>query len=320
MNRPFRNSGYGGAALLGEGINQGVNSFAKNFLDMKRQLNADKYAEIDARSQAVDEGWLQAQQRPVGQPPVDAGGGGAAVLATPPTPTPLAPGVRLGPPGSANYADPTLGTPEPMNEGPPSPYFHPMAQPGVTPDPRQLQAQAPVGAQALAGPAPSAPKSVDQLSLDELRELSFQHATTARENALANETDIDMLQKAFHYNQLMSVSKPHLDQWAKALNEVKANPTNRDKWRGVQVLTGEEDPEKALALATKQYSDLRGQHEEYSKNYTPLNEQLTQRGITPDLYENEAKFLQFRNQRKFQPHSPSGRGAGVLKTPKPARR
>ena len=65
---------------------------------------------------------------------------------------------------------------------------------------------------------------------------------------------------------------------------------------------GQEDPDKAFSMATQEYTKLRGQHEKYATNYAPLNEHLTSRGITPDLYDDEAKFLQFRNQRKAQPH------------------
>lgn len=59
MNRPFRNSGYGGAALLAQGVNEGMNSFAKNFLDMKRQNTYDQWADLDVRRQADDEAFTQ---------------------------------------------------------------------------------------------------------------------------------------------------------------------------------------------------------------------------------------------------------------------
>ena len=375
-DRPFRGGGYGGRAPLGEGINEGVNSFVQNYLAMKRQQTMDKYATVAERNQAVTEGSLRGQNAPMGQPPVDAGGGGAAVLATAPAaappspaeptyiktqpgvPLPLgnstghphftqAPGIQPGvgqfpgtsispndgsspdlPPGSSSpFTNNYKMTPDPVVQAPPFDMGRLAPQsggptaasltagaPSATPPP-MLMAQAGPGAQALASDKP-----VEQMSLDELRQMSFDHAKNAREEALKNETNTDMLSGAYHYKQLMNTSKPYLDQWAKALNEVKANPQNPDKWRGVQVLTGEEDPQKALSMATNEYSKLRGQHEEYSKNYEPMNEHLTKNGITPDQYDNDAKFLQFRNAMKFQPHTPTGRGAGVLKTPKTTRR
>ena len=371
-DRPFRGARYGGIAPLGEGIEQGVNSFVQNYLAMKRQQTTDKYADIAGRREAMIEGQLQGQTAPLGQggqPAVDTGGGGAAVLAT------SAPGREDVPP-SARYIETQAGVPLPEGDSSGHPYFTqdpnaqpgvgqfpgtatvpgrgtalfgtspelppgsksvfshnypmqadptvqpppegvmPMARPSTMPKPTLVAAQAgPVGAQAMA-----ADKPVEEMSLDELREMSLQHSKQAREAALANETDLDMLQGAYHYNQLMSTAKPYIDQWAKALNEVKANPQNPEKWRGVQVLSGEEDPQKALAIATKEYSALRGQYEEYNKNYGPLNERLTKRGITPDQYANEAQFLEFRNKKKSSPHNPSSsRGAGTIKTPKTRR-
>lgn len=303
-DRPFRQSGAGGAALLGEGISSGVNNFVQNYIAMKNLQQRQRW-------QAMQEGTLQGNKA-AGQP--GAPGEGAAVLATtapmqPPPNASLPPAAAVGGyqmgPDESGWASRT--EPSPFLNGPTE---APNAQMTAAPPMQTAQAD-PVGAEALAQPD----KRVEDMSIEELNALAFQHAKDATESARSNEQDLEMLTPAYHYKQLMGTAKPYLDQWAKALNEVKANPTTPDQWRGVQVLTGEEDPQKALAKATHEYATLRSQYEEYNKQYGPLNEQLTKRGITPEMYQNEAQFLQFRNQRKFQPHTP-GRGAGAMRPPK----
>lgn len=130
---------------------------------------------------------------------------------------------------------------------------------------------------------------------------------------------LDMLNQAYHYNTLMNTAKPYLDQWHKALNAVRANPNDPTAYRSIQVLTGEEDPDKALALATNEYAKLRQQYDQHSKNFAPLNQQLSSRGITPDLYSDEAKFLQFRNQRTFQPHTAGQMPGARMRSPSMSR-
>jgi hypothetical protein len=122
-----------------------------------------------------------------------------------------------------------------------------------------------------------------------------------------NQNDIEMLQKAYHYNTLMQRGKPHLDQWVKVLTPVMKNPNDPNAYGPLQILTGKEDPDKAYALATQEYTKLRQQHDLYGQNFSPLNDYLTERGITPDQYGDEAMFIQLLNRLKFQPHTPRTR-------------
>jgi hypothetical protein len=367
-DRPFRNAGYGGVALLGEGIHQGVDNFVQNFLAMKRQRNQDRW-------QAMQEGALQGNQAPLGQPTGTPGGAGAAALATTqPGPADVSPAAAV---PSARYLETQPGVPLPQGDSSGHPYFTQAEgrQPGVgqfpdtstgggetqglsarhsvfanndyqmQPDasvqpppasaPQPMMAQAePPGAQALASSldqarsvwsaAPAShTKPVEEMSLDELRNLSSEHAKGAREQAKANERDMTMLPPAYHYSQQLKLIEPYLKLWEDALDETRtpANVTNPDSWNRVKDMTGEEDPRKAAAIAIQEYTKLRNQRDQYRSNYIPLKKELSARGITPDMYDNEAKFLDFQNQRKFQPHTPSTRGAGVMKTaPKAARR
>jgi len=173
-----------------------------------------------------------------------------------------------------------------------------------------------VGAQALAAApqpmqGPPNPYDPKNLSLDDLRALSFERGQQAKTKALGNQNDIESLNKAYHYSAMMKQTKPYMDQWEKGLGEVMKNPKDIKSYRKLQVLTGEDDPDKALALATNEYAKLREQYESYDKNYGPLNEYLTSRGITGDMYDNEAKFIQFMNQKQFMPHSPGASKSGV---------
>lgn len=173
-----------------------------------------------------------------------------------------------------------------------------------------------VGAQALAGTppvqGPPNPYDPENLSVDDLRTLAFDRAQEAKGAALGNQNDIESLQKAYHYNSLMKAHRPEMDRWAKALMEVKKNPQDMKAYRTLQVLTGQDDPTAALSMATNEYAKLREKYEGYSKQYGPLNDYLTKRGITGDMYDDEAKFIQFMNQKQFMPHTP-----GAAKIPRP---
>ncbi len=296
--------GEGLASGINSGIQnllQGINTGANAYLGLKRQKVYEDYAEMEKRKQAMAEGALQAQQADV--MPVS----GRA------TSTPAAPASLVG-----KYAgnDPMAG-PTVMGEaGPSVPKWNAMGEVGADAlVPRAAAQTMPnPGAPATQPGSPAQPGAED-LSIDDLRNLVFEQEKKSRQDALLNATDTDMLQKAYHYQAQMNLQKPYLDQWAKALNEVRANPQTPDKWRSVMVLTGKEDPNEALALATNEYAKLRQQYDSFAGNFTPLNEHLSSRGITPDMYGDEAKFIEFLNQMKFKPHTPGktkAPGAGVL--------
>lgn len=282
--------GDGIAAGINSGIGnlmQGINIGTKAYLGGRQQKTDEDHVELEKRKQRMAVGQMQSNL--AGQPNV-----GASALARP-----KASGSYV-PASAESYATPTL-----------------MGEVGPQPKPEQTwNPMGEVGADALVAPqAPGAMKDPDELSLDELQELSYNYHQQSKQNALSNENDIDSLQAAYHYQSNLTMGKPYLDQWATALNEVRANPQNPDKWRKVMVLTGEDDPARALSLATGEYSKLRSQYDTISSKLGPLQEYLTSRGITPEMYGDEAKFLQFRNQMKFKPHTPQrGKvpGASVL--------
>jgi hypothetical protein len=173
---------------------------------------------------------------------------------------------------------------------------------------------APIGAQAMASQppvqGPPNPYDPENLSVDDLRTLAFDRGQQAKGEALNNQNDIEAVQKAYHYSSMMKQTKPYMDKWAQGLMEVKKNPQDQKSYRMLQVLTGEDDPNAALSKATNEYAKLREQYETYSKNHTPLHSYLSKRGITPDMYDDEAKFIQLTNKKQFMPHSPGAARAG----------
>ena len=291
------------------GVNNGIQNGMANILGLLRQGTYRDYAEMEKRKQAMAEGALQADMQPPQALPVKNGGGAA------PDSSMAVPANLVSSYSGMGETSPVGGVPN----GQPAAPYQGMGEvnPVVGADALATRAMKPAAPPPQAGQA--APSGVDALYVDQLRELSFDHAQQAKQNAILNANDLDMLQKAYHYQTAMNLSKPYLDQWAKALNEVRANPQNPEKWRSVMVLTGEEDPTKAFTLATNEYAKIRQRYDQDSASFAPLNEQLSGRGITQDLYGDEAKYIQFLNQRKFQPHSPGSvrSGASALGKPSP---
>lgn len=265
---------------IAAGINSGMQNFSGNLLGLLRQGTYQQYAEMEKRKQLAAEAQMKGELA-AGSSPV-----GANALVRPQA------GPSFVPASAENYSTPTV-----------------MGEVGPQPKPEQKwNPMGEVGADALvapkARPVAGPPQETGEIPLEELQELSYAYGQKSKEGALSNANDIDSLRAAYHYNAQMKLAKPYLDQWATALQEVRANPQSPDKWRKVMVLTGEEDPSRALSLATGEYSKLRQQYDTFSSSYGPLNEYLTSRGITPEMYGDESKFLQFMNQMQFKPHSP----------------
>lgn len=185
--------------------------------------------------------------------------------------------------------------------------------------------EAPIGAQAMASQpvqGPPNPYDPENLSVDDLRTLAFDRGQQAKGEALNNQNDIEAVQKAYHYSAMMKQTKPYMDKWAQGLMEVKKNPNDMKSYRMLQVLTGEDDPQAALTAATNEYTKIREQYETHSKSHGPLNDYLKKRGITEDMYGDEAKFIQLTNKKQFMPHSAGAARAGVkprMPTPRQGR-
>lgn len=267
-------------STYGDGIAAGVNSGIQHLQGFMRQKTYGDYAEMEKRKQLAAEAQMKGELA-AGSSPV-----GANALARPQAAPSFVPA------SAENYSTPTV-----------------MGEVGPQPKPEQKwNPMGEVGADALvapkARPVAGPPQDAGEIPLDELQELSYAYGQKSKEGALSNANDIDSLRAAYHYKAQMGLAKPYLDKWADALQEVRANPQTPDKWRKAMALTGEDDPARALSLATGEYSKLRQQYDTFSSSYGPLNEYLTSRGITPEMYGDESKFLQFMNQMQFKPHSP----------------
>lgn len=181
--------------------------------------------------------------------------------------------------------------------------------------------EAPVGAQALATTpqpvqGPPSPYDVKNLSTDDLRSLAFDRGQEAKGAALGNQNDLESLQKAYHYKTVMKAFAPEMDRWAAALMKVGKDPKDLRLYRDVQVLTGQEDPKAAESMARQEYLKLKEKYEGYAKQYGPLDTYLSKRGITGDMYDDEAKFIQFMNEKQFIPHTPAAARVPMRSNPR----
>ena len=268
--RPFRGGGAG--PNVGTGFADGAQDMTNNFLGMMNAGNHARYAKVAEDDQAL-RGRRQAMEE-------------GSLLSQ------RAPVTLVGNAGGAPApAGGGMGAPAEGEEG-----------------------EEAVGAQALATqpPVQGPPNPYDpaNLSVDELRTLAFDRGQQAKGAALENQNDIEAVQKAYHYSALMKQTKPYMDKWAQGLMEVKKNPNDTKSYRMLQVLTGEDDPQAALTKATNEYAKLREQYETHSKQHGPLNDYLKKRGITEDMYGDEAKFIQLTNKKQFMPHSAGAARAG----------
>lgn len=299
-------------STYGEGLAAGINSGVGNlmqgvrtgmdfYLANRRQKTYEDYADMQRRQQAAELGMLAGQRDDGAVPP-------ATVLARS---SGSGQGAQFVPAGSRSgqYTKPSImGEVGPSPE--PSQKWNDMGEVGLY---QQGQPAAP----GMAQPSP------EDMTPEQIQELYRGIGQRRRESELGRMDDLDMLRPAFHYKEKLAEAKPYMDMLAGAMREIKANPQNPEMWRKAMAIMGTDDPEMAGEAAIQQYMDYQRKFTDLTSKYNALSQSLATRGITPDMYGDEERFIKLQNELQYRGRRSQRRsvpGAGILGRPNLRRR